>query len=119
MSKLLFLDDDAQRRVRFTKQFPHAETVETAHECIEALASTQWDEVWLDHDLGGQVYVSTEEENTGSGVVRWIIQHKPTVGRFLVHSLNAPAAQRMIEDLHDAGYAAIRTNWVLSGKRLL
>lgn len=111
--KLLFLDDDPARRARFVSERPHAEAVETAFECIEALASTEWDEVWLDHDLGGEVYVSTSNENTGSAVVRWIAQHMPKVGRFYVHSLNTPAAEGMVIDLQRLGYQAERSWWVL------
>jgi hypothetical protein len=110
---ILFLDDDAARRTRFLSEHPTAETVETAIECIEALASTEWDEVWLDHDLGGEVYVSTRNENTGSSVVRWIVEHKPSVGKFYVHSLNTPAAEGMVIDLTRAGYQADRSWWVL------
>ena len=77
-----------------------------AKQCTDALARQPWDLVCLDHDLGGQTYVPTTKGNSGSGVVRWMLAHKPTVGTVVVHSLNGPASQGMVSDLTRAGYAA-------------
>ena len=51
--KVLFMDDDPMRGEIFLNVHPDAVLVATAEECIARLAEP-WDEVHLDHDLGGR-----------------------------------------------------------------
>jgi len=112
MKRRLFLDDNADRRRCFGSAYPSAMLVETAADTITAL-SEPWDEVWLDHDLGDRVFVDSAEEETGAGVVRWILTQpeRLKVAVFYVHSLNEPAAREMITKLQDAGYEARYCPW--------
>lgn len=75
-------------------------------------ATPHADYVFLDHDLGGREFVDSTDENTGAEVVRWIAENKPSVGTFVVHSLNPPAGNRMAEDLRGMGYAVIRAPFI-------
>lgn len=95
MRTTLFLDDCPNRCRSFRSNFPSATIVNDADSCIEQLKSQAWDQVFLDHDLGGTTYQDTNEKNSGSEVVRWILQNKPAVGLFICHSLNAPARENM------------------------
>jgi len=102
---ILFLDDDPTRCRIFRRMQPDAIIVNTARECIDQLRRPEtWFEVHLDHDLGGQHYQDTAEENSGSEVVRWILMNKPDVRTFVVHSFNGPAAIAMRDALRKAGY---------------
>lgn len=107
----LFLDDDPER-LRWAKQQLFAVCVSTAQECIDMLGEGPWGMVCLDHDLGGESddpKCEGPDGKTGLDVVRWIVKHRPTVlAGFLVHSLNAPAAERMVDELTKAGYHARR-----------
>jgi hypothetical protein len=96
----LIIDD--QRIFKIPKKAIHATT---SQEGIKLLDSQPWDEVFLDHDLG------SDSEGSGSDIVRHIVATRPLVDLFVVHSMNAPAAERMISDLVDAGYKAIRLIW--------
>jgi len=58
----------------------------------------------LDHDLSGIVFQDSREENSGSAVVRWIEEHKPNIGKIIIHSYNAPAAQSMKLALERSDY---------------
>ena len=109
MSKrILFLDDSGERAHAFLVQFPMAVWARTAPEAIEALKDLMgWDEVWLDHDLGGQVFVDSRREDTGYEVVRWIIANQPGIANIRVHTWNIPAGKRMANNLSDAGYSVI------------
>jgi len=104
--RALFLDDCPERTAIFRSLVPDAVCVETADACIEQLSACPWDVAFLDHDLGGEVYVDSSKPNTGAAVVRWIVEHRPDVGSFVVHSLNADAAKRMVAGLREAGYGA-------------
>lgn len=108
---VLFLDDSPERRSRFTSLVPHGQCVETAQECIDRLASQSWDVVFLDHDLGGEAMMPTTHQNSGSAVVRWMIEQRSPVRYVVVHSLNSPAATGMVSDLKGAGYAAEYHPW--------
>ena len=103
---ILFLDDDKNRQRTFRSAFPAADIVSTANECIDMLDASKWDLVCLDHDLGGEQYVDPAEKNTGMEVVRWIESNRPSVGRFIVHSLNFPARWEMTTRLDHDGYGA-------------
>ncbi len=110
---ILFLDDNPTRTKHFRSCVPSARTTETAQECIEAFAREEdWDIVFLDHDLGGEVFVESEREETGMGVVRWMADNQPKVKRVVVHSMNPIAAREMVAKLSDAGYEA---EWQMFG----
>lgn len=104
---ILFLDDCPRRTKKFRSRWPFATIVHTSDDAISQLASdTVWDYVFLDHDLGGEVYVNSSREDCGMAVVRWIIEHKPQASTIIVHSLNAPAREHMVGDLKNAGFVA-------------
>lgn len=109
MSKrILFLDDDETRHQSFAKAtVGHIVThVRTVEECKSALLSMDpFDLVSLDHDLGGQTFVS-EIDGTGTEVALFIRDELPAEklpGRFIVHSFNPVGALRMIEYIKDRG----------------
>jgi hypothetical protein len=104
--RVLVLEDDPTRLALFRGAHPFATYVETAAECVAQLARQDWDDVCLDHDLGGEMFADPQRENTGSGVVRWIVANRPRIRRVLVHSLNGPAATAMVQMLTKAGYVA-------------
>ena len=105
---ILILEDSKSRQKDFKRNLPCATIVETADACIKELneATETWDWVFLDHDLGGNIFVDTYEKNTGSEVVRWICANKPKIKQLIVHSLNDEAAYGMVRDLTGAEYSA-------------
>ncbi len=108
--RILFLDDSPARARAFLREHPDAVWVKTAAQCVERLGET-WDEVDLDYDLGWGVRTDPEVEESGMGVVNWIVRHKPEHVRntaFIVHSHSRNAAGRMVDELQAAGYYAIR-----------
>ena len=103
----LFLDDMDARAFLFVKLYGGAENtvvVKTAEEAIAALEVQRFELVSLDHDLGGQVYQSSQEKNCGMEVVRWIVEHLPPIDCIVIHSWNVPASLRMANDLFRSGY---------------
>ena len=67
----LFLDDDATRAETFLGRHPDAVWVQTVTQCLELLVEF-WDEVHLDHDLGGKTYVDVNDVDCGMEVIRWL-----------------------------------------------
>lgn len=106
--RILFLDDEETRAAAFLSVYPEAVWVRSASECLEQLAHA-WDEVHLDHDLGGETYVDMEREDCGMAVVRWLCREPrghliPT--RFVVHTRNANASCVMLLHLREVGFEA-------------
>ena len=102
--KILILEDDENRVVTFVKHLPiwlDVTYVTTAEAAIEKLSTDEFAIVFLDHDLGGEVYVDPSNPNTGSGVVRWMLENVETVHDpdIIIHSMNTPAAMAMEQDL--------------------
>jgi len=104
---ILFLDDDPERLKRFRSRIPSATQTEDADATIAALPTQEWDYVFLDHDLGGEIFVDPSIKNCGMEVVRWIEANSPKVKQFIVHSCNYGAAETMVSRLVDAGYEAV------------
>ena len=104
--RILFLDDDPRRGIEFLTFNPGALWVETAAECLERL-SEPWDEVHLDHDLGGEQFVGHEREDCGMAVVRWLCaEPRPHLREtfFFLHTHNPGAALTMAFHLQTMGY---------------
>ncbi len=106
MRRRLFLDDDPARAAAFTARHPDAVWVETVPDCLSKLAE-RWDEVHLDHDLGGEYYVDSGRPDCGMEVVRWLTREPRrhlARARFTVHSHNMIAAYEMLLRLQGAGF---------------
>ncbi len=104
--RILFLDDDLRRGEAFLSWYPHAVWVETAAACLSRLTEP-WDEVYLDHDLGGETFVDHTREDCGMAVVRWLCEEfrphlQPTL--FVIHTHNLGAACSMTFQLQASGY---------------
>jgi hypothetical protein len=105
-NKVLFLDDDPARGASFLVEHPDAVWVGTAEDCIAYLAEP-WHEVHLDHDLGGEVFVDCDRDDSGMAVVRWLCAEQRShlaKTRFVVHSHNLNAACLMVLQLEMMGY---------------
>lgn len=114
--KVLILEDDGQptkRMPQFEQRFRELNTilnnngldgvhmthVETAKECIEILKKEKFDLIFLDHDLGGEVYVDTNREDTGSEVARWINSNQTKIGnaKVIAHTFNSVGGKYMTD----------------------
>jgi hypothetical protein len=119
MRSIIFLDDDQNRTRDFLNKIGEVPSCEihtptTATEAIErikafqsarnALIDNHSLSVFLDHDLGGEIYVDSNREDCGMEVVRWIVANKPTIEQLVVHTHNVPAGQDMKTRLMAAGY---------------
>jgi len=95
---ILFLDDDQTRHNYIKKLVPiehYVCHVYTASECIEMLETKNWDMVFLDHDLGGQVFVDSGE-GTGYQVAEWLEQNpERQPAKMFIHSFNPVGARNM------------------------
>ncbi len=106
MRRRLLLDDDPARAAVFLGRHPDAAWVQTVPECLERLAE-RWDEVHLDHDLGGEHFVDSSRGDCGMEVVRWLTRERRphlTRARFTVHSHNMIASYEMVLRLAQAGF---------------
>lgn len=105
---ILVLEDDETRitqfRERFFSLFNDGKNISevcyarTAQEAIAFLKeTTHIDMIFLDHDLGDRVFVSSDDKNTGSEVVRYLVEHSNEYSNtlFIIHSFNQVAAREM------------------------
>jgi hypothetical protein len=104
--RVLFLDDDPACADSFLSENPEAIWVQTVEECLGRLAEA-WDEVHLDHDLGGQVFVDTNKTDCGMEVIRWLCKERRdhlSATRFFVHTHNSLAGILMVLQMQSSGY---------------
>ena len=112
--RILFLDDSPERQRRFkmsrigcilVQAFSYAEAVRALSE------ESQFDEVYLDHDLSEKAAAGAPEqgEKTGADVARYITtMPKEKIPKTVyIHSFNFSGRVRMVQILGDAGIKAI------------
>jgi hypothetical protein len=107
--RILFLDDDPDRARAFLLRRPDAVWVETAEDCIARLEEF-WDQVHLDHDLGGEVFVDSNRPDCGMEVVRWLCNVSSARFQntlFIIHTYNAEAGEAMVRSLCESNYEAV------------
>lgn len=84
-------------------------SVNNAWDCKEILSKmSPFDVLFLDHDLGNQVYVDSYEENTGYQVARHIAGNSISFTDCYIHSMNEFGAKLMLELLKPVG----NTCWI-------
>ena len=106
--RVLFLDDDPRRAEIFLAEHPQAVWVETVVDCVERLGET-WDEVHLDHDLGGRQHVGVDDIDCGMEVIRWMCKEPRDhlrATQFFVHTHNMVAGLLMVMQMRSSGFKA-------------
>lgn len=110
--KILVLEDDPNRIEIFKKHLSKHDTAytDTAQGAIDLLKANEYDVIFLDHDLGGQTYVDAKNTNTGSEVVRFLVEQDVNgIGcnihaTYIIHTMNPDAGKHMRYDLHRLGF---------------
>ena len=96
------------RAEAFLIENPQAVWVQTVAECLDRLAEN-WDEVHLDHDLGGKTFVDVNETDCGMEVIRWLCREPRDhlrEARFFIHTHNSIAGLLMVLQMRSSGYRA-------------
>lgn len=90
-------------------------------DCLARLGE-RWDEVHLDHDLGGKTFVDSADTDCGMEVIRWLCkesrEHLRDVS-FFVHTHNVAAGLLMVLQMRSGGYRAEFRPFGLDLERLL
>ena len=103
MITILYLDDSPYRLDAWRSICSWSILVSTAKQCINQLKNKEFDVISLDHDLEGKQMLP-EHPNTGSEVVRWIIEKRPPIKLIVLHNSRANRRKTMKRDLERAGY---------------
>ena len=101
---ILILEDDINRTIQFYKMFEGNDTqiVESPDECIQKLKDFKWDVLFLDHDLGGEIYCPSDDKS-GYKVAKWLEEfpeYKPT--KIFLHSMKPIGRQNMKNAIPEA-----------------
>ena len=102
--KILVLEDDIERIRQFRNSFKSLTGIKEIHycdmasNCVELLKKEKYGLIFLDHDLGGEMFVDTQNKNTGSEVARWIEQNPLENGQqVIIHTANPAGAKYMTQ----------------------
>jgi hypothetical protein len=109
LPRIMFMDDNLLRHDTFRQYFDWAAHVKTVSEAIGLLQTYSFDLLFLDHDLGGKVYVDPLKDGTGGELARWIVANPIEVQRIYLHSHHDKGALYMNKTLVAAGYDVIWT----------
>lgn len=116
MKRILFLDDNPARCRWATRTFlADGNLLSVSATAASAIGwfryFKEYDEVYLDHDLG-DVVNGPSDSTSGMEVVRWIEEHRPKIGRVIVHS-HSDAAVEMTARLAKAGYVVTHRSFMM------
>lgn len=102
--KILVLEDDPERIKWFQSHLKsHGSLITTnAQTAIGALKAFDYDLIFLDHDLGGKAFVSSDDPETGYQVALYLSQTGSFGENVIIHSLNAVGAANMHQILPSA-----------------
>ena len=109
--KILVLDDMEERQKWFADKLPKyvdnpeifvAKDVDEAIKCFQEI--NEFDIMFLDHDLGGRIYVDSNDPNTGYQVAKYMVENGIKGKEIIIHTLNYAGAQNMMALLPDAKY---------------
>jgi hypothetical protein len=102
--KILILEDNPIRQEKFKNLFKNQELFifDNVEDAYNACLINDFQVAFLDHDLGGKIWVNSNEENTGYQFVKKLIENN-LQNKMLsyIHSMNPIGANRMLNYLLD------------------
>ena len=79
----------------------HCDNVETAKIVFNLVDPSV---VFLDHDLGGEIYVDSDNDNTGYQFAKWLVENDKKIDQrtIVIHSMNPVGAENIQNILNSA-----------------
>lgn len=105
--RILFLDDNKYRHKTVKPHLLHDEAY-TVEQAVELLKTKKYDIIFLDHDLGGEEMVSSDREDTGMTVAKFMVEEEILTELVVVHSCNPAGAANMTALLRQDGYEVMQ-----------
>lgn len=108
--KILILEDNPARQEKFRHIFRNQELFisDNVKDALLCCLTNDFKVIFLDHDLGNEVWVDSEEENTGYQFVKMLVKDRLQKNSlYYVHSMNPIGANKMLNYLLDNGYDSI------------
>ena len=104
MAKIFILEDDITRIDWFRKEFANHQLfiAMDADGGKQAVHCEKYDLMFLDHDLGGKVFVNSEDSNTGFQVAKEILKSRNAGTPVVIHSWNPIGTKNIASLLHGA-----------------
>ena len=112
MDRILIVEDDENRRFWFDRKFAQFErdTTDDVSVAIQWLLEQDYALIFLDHDLAEEHYhlELADDGLTGYAVAAWLAANpeRQADAQIIVHSLNYPGSERMVNCLQSAGRKA-------------
>lgn len=112
--RILFLDDNAERHVRFRHNSIGMDVVHvySHEEAVQALAGDRFDQIFLDHDLSvaAACGVAPADEKTGYDTALAVAALPPDrlPDLVVIHSWNDPGSARMLTVLQEVVHTITR-----------
>lgn len=112
--RILVVEDDSERVEKIKSWMPSDVIVSNVTDAGVAMAQIKADRGWiysgimLDHDLQGQLKVTSSAHLSGSDLINIIIHHIDRAVPILVHSMNLGMAPVMVRRLEMAGFDVTR-----------
>jgi len=116
MYKMFVLDDDADRMAYIihilSREFPGCTiaSASTLNSAKRMLQEDIFDVLFLDHDLGGMIYVPSENPDTGYQLAFHIWSNNIPYKKCIVHSLNYEGSMNILGRLRDCIWLPV-TAW--------
>jgi len=100
---ILVVEDDPNRIAWFKNKISVGlDICTTAKDAVARVNSKKYDFIFLDHDLGGRVFVPSEDEETGYTVAKAIAESSNKNTDVIVHSMNPVGAENICRVLPQA-----------------
>ena len=96
--KIFVLEDNKNRQKWFSEKFVGhnlimADNVKEAKKKVRP--GDHFEAIFLDHDLGGLIYVDSEKDNTGYQFAKYMVKEGITADSIVIHSLNSIGAMNI------------------------
>lgn len=104
--EILVLEDDIKRIERFKEKYNKDELFITKNveKAKVLLRINNYDYIFLDHDLGGEM-VDSDNEDTGYQVAKFIVEEQVQKNAtIIIHSVNPVGSKKMYDTLIKQGF---------------
>ena len=101
--KIFILEDNGERVNRFLNKYVEdaVTIVNNVEQANIILDNIQFDLIFLDHDLGGEMYIKHTDVNTGYQVSKHIKNTENKKATCIIHSFNPNGGLMMRSELHE------------------